>query len=65
LWRTNGEAIAVDVDDYMTEHRQLPRTTGVFLEPSSVVALVAARQLLRREPTLRVVALGTADDKPD
>ncbi|WP_133997800.1 pyridoxal-phosphate dependent enzyme [Kribbella sp. VKM Ac-2566] len=59
LWRTGGEAIAVSVSDYLPEYQRLPATTGVFLEPSSVVALVAARLLLRRDPALRIVALGT------
>jgi threonine synthase len=59
LWRTGGEAIEVDVEDYLKEHRRLPARTGVFLEPSSAVAVVAGRRLLLRDPTLRVVALGT------
>lgn len=57
LWRTGGTAIAVDVADYMAEYRDLPATTGIFLEPSSVVAVVAARRVLA--DARRVVALGT------
>lgn len=59
LWRTAGEAVAVEVDHYMDEHRLLSRAGGLFLEPASVVAVVAARRLLRKDSTLRVVALGT------
>lgn len=58
LWRTGGEAIAVDVDDYLAEYARLPRTTGIFLEPSSVVAVVAARRLAA---AARVVVLGTGN----
>lgn len=57
LWRTDGTAIAVDVPDFMAEHRSLPATSGVFLEPSSVVAVVAARRMLAEARC--VVALGT------
>lgn len=57
LWRTGGTAIAVAVDDFMAEYRRLPATTGIFLEPSSVVAVVAARRILG--DARRVVALGT------
>jgi threonine synthase len=57
LWRTNGEAIAVSVEDYMAEHARLPVTTGIFLEASSVVAVVAAHRLTGG--ARRVVSLGT------
>jgi threonine synthase len=57
LWRTGGAAIAVDVEDYLAEHSRLPATTGMFLEASSVVAVVAARRL--PDDARRVVVLGT------
>jgi len=63
LWRTGGEAIAVDVDDYLFEHARLPTTTGVHLEASSVVAVVAARRVLGG--ARRVVALGTGSGLKD
>lgn len=59
LWRTGGTAIAVDVDEYMAEHRRLPVASGIFLEPSSVVAVTVARRLLGQDGARRVVALGT------
>ncbi|WP_433334727.1 pyridoxal-phosphate dependent enzyme [Spirillospora sp. CA-294931] len=55
LWSTGGEAIAVDVDEYMTESRRLAASAGLFLEAASAVAVAAARRLDAR----RVVALGT------
>ena len=58
LWNTGGRAIAVDVDDYLAEHRRLPITTGLFLEASSAVAVTVARQV-RAEGARGVVALGT------
>ncbi|HEY8523532.1 MAG TPA: pyridoxal-phosphate dependent enzyme [Acidimicrobiales bacterium] len=58
LWRTGGTAVAVEVEDYMDEHRRLPRTAGLFLEAASAVAVRAARDLVR-DGVPRVVALGT------
>ncbi len=63
LWRTNGEAIAVDVDDYMTERTTLPATTGFHLESSSAVSVVAARRVLGN--ARRVVALATGSGLKD
>ncbi|HEV8559460.1 MAG TPA: pyridoxal-phosphate dependent enzyme [Actinophytocola sp.] len=58
LWNTSGEAVALEVDDYLTEHRRLPLTTGLFLEASSAVAVAVARRLLD-QGARNVVALGT------
>lgn len=58
LWSTGGTAVAVDVEEYMAEHRRLPATTGLFLEASSAVAVVVARRV-HAEGVGTVVALGT------
>jgi threonine synthase len=59
LWRTNGEALAIEIDEYMAEHQRFPASTGLFFEPSSVVAVSAARRILRRDGHQRLVVLGT------
>jgi threonine synthase len=58
LWRTGGDAVALEVDDYMDEHRTLPATTGLFFEPATAVAIRAARRLVH-DGVREVVALGT------
>jgi threonine synthase len=58
LWNTGGTAIALDVDDYMEEHRRLPVSTGLFLEASSAVGVAVARRLFH-DGAGTVVALGT------
>jgi threonine synthase len=59
LWSTNGEAFAIEIDEYMAEHRDFAASTGLFFEPSSIVAISAARRMLRRDSGGRLVVLGT------
>ncbi|MFF0623695.1 pyridoxal-phosphate dependent enzyme [Streptomyces sp. NPDC004296] len=58
LWRTGGTAVAVDDEVTMAEYRRLA-AEGLLLEPSSAVAVAAARGLAT-EPDAVVVAIGTA-----
>ncbi|MFF2806734.1 pyridoxal-phosphate dependent enzyme [Streptomyces sp. NPDC058000] len=58
LWRTGGTAVAVDDEVTMAEYRRLA-AEGLLLEPSSAVAVAAARDLVTA-PGAVVVAIGTA-----
>lgn len=61
LWATGGEAVAIEVEDYLAEHQRLPAVSGVFLEVSAAVAATAARRLLTGDEDVgHVVAIGTA-----
>jgi threonine synthase len=60
LWNTGGTAMAIDPDEYMTEHRRLPAKTGLFLETSSSVGVAAGRRLLEEDEARAVVLIGTA-----
>jgi threonine synthase len=58
LWLTDGVAVALEVTDYLAEHRRLPRNSGLFLEASSAVGVAVGRRLFAGGAR-GVVALGT------
>lgn len=60
IWNTGGGAIAIEVDEYVSEHRRLPREAGLYLEVSSAVGVAAARRLLDAGEARSIVAIGTA-----
>ncbi|MEV4440064.1 pyridoxal-phosphate dependent enzyme [Streptomyces sp. NPDC049577] len=64
LWRSDGSAVAVPTEDFMAEHRALG-AGGIFLEPSSAVAVAAARGLAREHRDGAVIAIGTATGLKD
>jgi ornithine cyclodeaminase len=58
LWGSSGDAIAIEVDDYLAERAALARR-GLFLETSSAVGVAAAR-LVASDVDGLTVAIGTA-----
>lgn len=68
LSRTNGAAASADDDQTMAAQQRLARQEGLFLEPSSTVAVAVLPELLRRGAITageRVVVLGTSTGLKD
>ncbi|MFC5724314.1 pyridoxal-phosphate dependent enzyme [Streptomyces gamaensis] len=63
LWRFDGAALAVPTGEFMAEHRRLG-ARGLFVEPSSAVAVAAARRWADARGGT-VVAIGTATGLKD